>query len=116
MNNPLNPLNRQRNAVAACHQSLLQRRQRIADTRSHLKSTCACLCARPATLAAAFAAGGLIGVTSTRVKHTSSATSDTDAPQSSTTPVWTTFGALAINLVTRYAASRVATLFFTGDR
>ncbi len=117
MNNPLSRLNRQRSAVEASRRALLQRRQRIADTRAHLKSTCACLCAQPSTLAVAFAVGGVIGVTSTRVDHTPSTRgSDAEASHLAATSVWTTFGALAINLATRYATSRAMTSLFSGDR
>ena len=113
MNSPLSRLNRQRSAVEASRQALLQRQQRIADTRSHLKSTCACLCAQPSTLAVAFAVGGVIGITSTRVDHTPSTKgSDDEASHLATTSVWTTFGALAIHLATRYAGSHAASVFF----
>jgi hypothetical protein len=80
-----------------------------------LRRTCLRVCAKPTTLLAAFAAGGLIGITSTRVERSngSGGEADADASSGSSRRLLTTLGALGLNLTTRYLASRAGEAMYS---
>lgn len=80
----------------------------MSRTGAHLGNTCLRVCAKPTTLLAAFAAGGLIGLTSTRVERsTEQSATHEGATTGSSRTVLTTLGAMGFHLTTRYLA-RVA--------
>jgi hypothetical protein len=89
----------------------------MSRTGAHLGKTCLRVCAKPTTLLAAFAAGGLIGLASTRVERsTDQSASHEGATTGSSRTVLTSLGAMALHLSTRYLAQRAGEAALSGVR
>lgn len=99
-------MNRQRKAVESQLATVLKRRREIVDRKTLLRHHCLCVCGKPATLATAFATGGLVGASTV---HGLEKTANLANPPASAHPeLWGTLRALALGVATRYLADRLS--------